>query len=89
MERKMDCARWNFEATDSSLLVCRDHHDKGDDCDYRPMHPAEVLELVNDLRSRLLHLRVLIDNDSAAATFQTMGQYRAALLRVLNAQRSS
>lgn len=51
----MECYRWNFEANESALLVCRNDHDKGDTCDMRPMHPADVLSLVNDLRARVLN----------------------------------
>ena len=53
-EREPECARWNFEASDAQLLVCRNLHDKGDDCDYQPLHPAEALQIINELRSRLL-----------------------------------
>ena len=79
----MECARWNFDASDAALLVCKNEHEKGDGCDMQPMHPAEVLALVNSLRSDLLKLKVLIGSDSFAATFQSLGQYRSAILKEL------
>ena len=49
-------ARWNFDASETSLLVCRDDHDKGEKCEYKELHPAEVLRVIDALRSRVLQL---------------------------------
>lgn len=55
----MDSARWNFEATDDGVVVCRDTHEKGDKCEYERMHPAEVVQLLNEYRARILELERL------------------------------
>lgn len=49
-----ECARWNFDATDTAIVVCKNLHDKGEKCEYEEMHPASVLQIINDLRSRVL-----------------------------------
>ena len=49
-------ARWNFDASETSLLVCRDDHDKGEKCEYEELHPAEALRVIDTLRSRVLQL---------------------------------
>ena len=48
------CRRWNFEATDSGIMVCRDHHDKGQPCEYERMSPQEAVQLIEDLKSAAL-----------------------------------
>ena len=48
--------RWNFDASETSLLVCRDDHDKGEKCEYEELHPAEALRVIDTLRSRVLQL---------------------------------
>lgn len=55
----MEHSRWNFDATDTDIVVCRDNHDKGDKCEYERMHPAEVLQLLNQYRARILELERL------------------------------
>ncbi|MFY9326480.1 MAG: hypothetical protein WAO76_00430 [Georgfuchsia sp.] len=55
-EEEMEHARWNFDATDTDIVVCRDKHDKGDKCEYERMHPEEVLQLLNQYRARILEL---------------------------------
>ena len=81
----MECHRWNFDVSDDALLVCRDQHPRSEGCNMRPMHPAEVLSLVNTLRARIMDVRAFVVSDTAAATYQTLGQYRAELLRLLDA----
>jgi len=41
--------RWNFKAHDSGVWVCRDHHDKGQPCEYVLMSPQETVKLIEDL----------------------------------------
>jgi len=48
--------RWNFDASDTHLLVCREDHDKGDKCEYKQLHPSEVLAIVNRLRISAIEL---------------------------------
>lgn len=62
----MDCWRWNFDANDTELLVCRNDHGKGEGCNMQPMHPADVLALVNDLRSRVMNAEA--ERDAAVAS---------------------
>lgn len=57
----MKSKRWNFEASESSLMVCRDNHDKGSKCEYEPISPSETLELIDSLRDTALRLRSLIE----------------------------
>jgi hypothetical protein len=56
------CRRWNFEATDSGIMVCRDHHDKGQPCEYERKSPQETVQIIEDLRSAALQLAR--ENDS-------------------------
>lgn len=35
--------RWNVEHSDGEVLVCRNNHDKGDDCDWERFVPEERL----------------------------------------------
>lgn len=55
----MKSARWNFEASDTHILVCKNHHEPGAPCEYERMHPAEVLELLDEYRARVLELERL------------------------------
>lgn len=43
--------RWNFEPGDSGVWVCRDDHDKGQPCRLEKMTPAEIVQIIEDLRS--------------------------------------
>jgi hypothetical protein len=54
-------ARWNFDATDTDILVCHDMHEKGESCEFERMHPAEVLKLLNTYRSRILRIEAALE----------------------------
>lgn len=56
----MESARWNYEATDTEVLVCREYHEKGEKCQYERMHPAEIVQMLNTYRSRILELERLV-----------------------------
>ncbi|GEM_PF-5830347 len=56
----MKYARWDFEATDSGLTVCKHNHDKGQPCEYEDLTPHETLEILNDMRSKLLRVSFLL-----------------------------
>ena len=43
--------RWNFEATDSAVRVCNEDHEKGQPCEYRELSPAELVAIIETLRS--------------------------------------
>jgi hypothetical protein len=61
-------ARWNFDATEACVTVCRNHHEKGDDCEYEPLHPAEALSIINKLRSKVLELQAAAISSTTEAT---------------------
>ena len=46
--------RWNFEATDTGIVACKDEHDKGQPCEYEELPPIEILKIINDMRSTIL-----------------------------------
>ena len=50
--------RWNFEPTDTTVTVCRDEHDKGQPCVYEELSPREVVDIIEDMRSKLLRVSV-------------------------------
>ena len=52
----MKSKRWNFETGESSLLVCREYHEKGATCQYEPLSPSETLELLDYWRATALRL---------------------------------
>lgn len=50
---------------------------------------SEFESVANDLKDaefKIQQLRAIIADDSFAITFQTMGQYRRALLKILNSK---
>lgn len=53
--------RWNFDADDEGVLVCRTPHDRSESCIpfMERLSPYEVLEILNDLRAMCLELSVL------------------------------
>jgi len=53
-------ARWNFEADDESVMVCRGQHERSDACEYERLSSHQVLEILNSLRSRVLELEARI-----------------------------
>lgn len=60
--------RWNFEATEDAITVCRDHHQKGQPCEYEELSTYEVVDIINDLRSKLLALSNAVDSLNTALT---------------------
>lgn len=56
----METSRWNFEATDNDVLVCRALHEKGEECEYEKMSPAEIVELLETYRRRTLKLQQVL-----------------------------
>lgn len=56
----MKYARWNFEANDDAVSVCKDEHDKGQPCEYVELSPHEIVEILNDMRSQILRLNFAI-----------------------------
>lgn len=57
----MKSKRWNFEASESSLMVCRDNHDKGDSCEYEFLSPAETLELLEGWRQKAIRFHLALE----------------------------
>jgi hypothetical protein len=49
------------------------------------MPTKDILELVESLRQRVLDVRRFVADDSVAATYQTLGQYRDAVIKCLDA----
>jgi len=47
-------SRWNFQVSDDELLVCKGEHDKHDECIYQKLDVNEILDILNDMRSRLI-----------------------------------
>jgi len=58
----MDYKRLNFEASESGVTVCRDLHDKGQPCEYEELSPYEVLDIINQMRSKLIRVELAINN---------------------------
>jgi len=81
----MECVRWNFVCDGDSLLVCKGDHEKGQVCSMEQMPTKDILELVESLRQRVLDVRRFVADDSVAATYQTLGQYRDAVIKCLDA----
>ncbi len=48
--------RWNFEADDEGLLVCRGLHENSEHCEahMERLSPHETLEIINALRAECL-----------------------------------
>jgi len=53
----VELRRWNFEADDDGLLVCRGQHEKHEHCEahMERLPPHEALEIINALRSECLN----------------------------------
>lgn len=49
--------RWNFEADDDGLLVCRGQHESHEHCEahMERLSPHEALEIINALRAECLN----------------------------------
>lgn len=58
-----DYAYWNFDATDESLTVCKNQHDRNESCEshMEKLCPHEALHIINELRAGYLHLKAKID----------------------------
>ena len=63
--------RWNFEPGESRVFVCRDEHEKGLPCQLEPMTPAEIVELIEDLRTAALTARRTIAGFADTPTTMT------------------
>ena len=52
----VELRRWNFEADDEGLLVCKGEHDKGERCEahMERLSPHEALKIINELRAECL-----------------------------------
>ena len=52
---------------------------------YYQNHSKEqiLLDRIRKLEIKIDRIRWIVDDDAYAASFQTMGQYRAALLKIL------
>lgn len=48
--------RWNFDADEKGILVCKGQHEWLEHCEahMERLHPAEVLKIINELRSECL-----------------------------------
>ena len=57
----MKYRRLNFEATDTHVTVCRDNHDKGQPCEYEEMTAYEVVDMLDDIRSKLLRAEAALE----------------------------
>lgn len=60
----MKYSRWNFDADGDGILVCRDH-EKGQPCEYEELGHYKVLEILDDMRSELLRMEMLLKNVTA------------------------
>lgn len=49
-----EISRWNFDATDTQILVCKDQHDKCAPCEYETLSPAEAVRIIDELRCAVL-----------------------------------
>lgn len=49
-------SRWNIEADDEGILVCRGEHEKHEHCEahMERLSPQEVRAILNDMRDKLL-----------------------------------
>ena len=58
--------RWNFEADDDGLLVCRGRHEGHEHCEayMERLSPHEALEIINALRSECLSWAAKADSFS-------------------------
>ena len=45
--------RWNFEATDSGIVVCKNEHEKGHPCEYEELTPKEAIKIIEEMASLL------------------------------------
>ncbi|MEE9315993.1 MAG: hypothetical protein V3U97_02680 [bacterium] len=61
----MKYTRWNFDAYDEGILVCRDNHEKGQPCESEDLSPYEVLEILDDMRAELLRMKMLLESVTA------------------------
>lgn len=59
--------RWNFDADDDGLLICKGEHERSNGCTMERVSPHETLQIVNLMRSRLSHieavLKTLLENN--------------------------
>lgn len=48
--------RWNFDADDESVMVCKGEHESSDHCEahMERLSPHEALEIINALRAECL-----------------------------------
>ena len=53
-------ARWNFDADIVGLWVCRGDHERSHKCTMERLSPYETLEIMNAMRSQLLHVDAAI-----------------------------
>jgi predicted amidophosphoribosyltransferase len=61
-------------------MICTHCNDELDPSDH---NCCEACDLQDQLRARVAELERLIHDDAFAMTFQSMGQYRSALLKAL------
>lgn len=57
----MDYKRWNFEANEDGVTVCKDEHDKGQPCEYEELSSYEVVEIINNMRSKLIRAELALN----------------------------
>lgn len=55
----MEELRYNFDATDSAILVCRGNHEKESPCNYSSLSPSEILQYLNLYRAEALESKAL------------------------------
>lgn len=61
------CHRWNFEAQEDGVYACKGSHEKGEKCDYGKLSPFELVDIINEMRSRIIEYEAklkLITNQS-------------------------
>ena len=56
----MEMHRWNFDADDQGLMVCRGDHGKAPACQMDRLSPYESLEVINSLRAEVSRLRAAV-----------------------------
>lgn len=81
--------RWYCVSADGMAMLCKDARDArlqaAESDTLYPRHAPHKAVCLGDVAAERERLRALIADDASAATYQSLGQYRTALLRALKA----
>lgn len=52
--------RWNIEMGDEGIWVCKDHHEKGQKCEWELLSNEEAMRIIIDMRDSIRRATVLL-----------------------------